>query len=189
MIRSLQKQAMRGISLRSARAACQGADAPVDPPDMSADAGRERIVSAATVTEPSAARPASKASRSGSEKRRTSVAMSLRMSPADRERIRVAAAERGMGGSTLLRRTMLSLLNDGTPALPRRRRQPVADPAALRRILSELGRIGGNVNQMSRRVNTSFKSGGCGTPKVQWMQRIHGELEAMRGALVEALKR
>lgn len=136
-------------------------------------------------TETQPAKP--RRSRSGSETRRTATTLSLRLSADERERMDAAAAERGIGPSTLLRQVALSLLADA-PALPRRRRQPAADPAELRRLLAELGKLGSNTNQIARHMNEAAKAGKTVAPRLALLERTQAEIAAMREHLVEALE-
>jgi hypothetical protein len=70
----------------------------------------------------------------------------IRVSDAELSALKTLAAARGLSLSDLLRR---AALGTRMPA----RRFDHADAAILVRMLGELGRIGGNVNQLTRRAN------------------------------------
>ena len=76
----------------------------------------------------------------------------LRVSDAELSALKSLAAARGLSLSDLLRRAGL-----GTRMPARRFDQ--ADAAILVRTLGELGRIGGNLNQLTRRANAGKLTG------------------------------
>lgn len=91
---------------------------------------------------------------SGSQQRQRTRRVNVPLSPAEMERVRHLAAGSGYSAGALVRHHLLGL------PLPRRRRTPLADLAAvadlrtqLGFIRSELGKIGSNVNQIAHQLN------------------------------------
>jgi len=64
---------------------------------------------------------------------------------------------------------------------PRAQRRPPADHKALRKILGELGRVGNNLNQIARTLNT----GGLASPP-ELIEALRAYIE-IRNAIFEAL--
>ena len=67
---------------------------------------------------------------------------------------------------------------------PRAMRRPPIEKAELARVLGELGRLGSNVNQLARVVNTTGN-----LPARADLASIDAEVQAMRMALMKALGR
>jgi hypothetical protein len=78
---------------------------------------------------------------------------------------------------------ILSHLPDAKEA-PQRRREAVADPHVLVRMLGELGKIGSNYNQLARRKNMTGEE-----PEPDAMRRIAADIQEMRCGLLKALGR
>jgi hypothetical protein len=116
-----------------------------------------------------------------SESRRATKIISFRLTPARREELHECAVARGMGVSTLTRELVESML-DGSARMPRRRPQPITDPAELRRVLGHLGKLGSNVNQLTRICHAKGQS-----PKTEWLKMIHSHVEALRHIAIHAL--
>jgi hypothetical protein len=89
-----------------------------------------------------------------------------------------AAAQVGLSVGAYLR-----FLADGT-AGPRAVRRPPVERAELARLLGELGKIGSNVNQLSRAFHTTGD-----LPAWSELAAIGGEVRAMRDAVMKALGR
>jgi hypothetical protein len=83
------------------------------------------------------------------------------------EQLRRNADEAAVDLSTLARAQIT-----GAP-IPRRKRRVSVDTSILARVLVQLGRIGGNVNQIARVANTTGE--------------LKSELEIIRAAVREAL--
>jgi len=101
--------------------------------------------------------------------------VTLRLSPADAERLRAAAAADDCSVSECVRARVAS-------RRPRPRRSAtLTERAELARILGELGKIGSNVNQVAKRANE-------GGP-VDWdtLAGVRDELEEMRDAILPVL--
>lgn len=84
----------------------------------------------------------------GSETRVRSPNVTFRVSPDERAEIDRKAERAGLTIGSYARKTLL----DAEP--PRQVRRPVAEKAILVRILGELGKVGGNLNQFARSANT-----------------------------------
>jgi Bacterial mobilisation protein (MobC) len=84
---------------------------------------------------------------SGSEKRARSSHITIRLTPDERARIDADAARAGLTPGSYARQTLL-----GAPA-PRQVRRPPVERRELARLLGELGKIGGNLNQLAKAAN------------------------------------
>ena len=80
-------------------------------------------------------------------KRQRNEKITIRCYTAERDAIRANADKAGLAVGAFLRATGAG--NAG----PRAQRRPPADHQVLRQILGHLGRIGNNINQISRRLN------------------------------------
>ena len=85
---------------------------------------------------------------SGTEKRARGSHLTVRLSPEERAIVDAAAEEAGLTTGSYAREKML-----GAPAA-REVRRPPAERQELVRLLAELGKIGGNLNQLARAANT-----------------------------------
>jgi Mobilization protein NikA len=88
-----------------------------------------------------------RAARSGSERRKRSRVLTLRVSPQEAQAIEEMAASTGLTLSALLRNALLK-----TPP-PRASRRLRGDQQTAARVLAALGKIGSNVNQLARQAN------------------------------------
>ena len=88
--------------------------------------------------------------RSGTEKRRTTAVVGVRMTPEERSAVAAAAEARGLGVSTFARMAVLRAARLPAPAAARRRD---IQAQALAPLLTALARIGNNVNQVAVRSN------------------------------------
>ena len=84
---------------------------------------------------------------SGSEKRARSAHLTIRFTPEERAAIDTAAERAGLTSGSYARQTLL-----GAPA-PRQVRRPQVERRELARLLGELGKIGGNLNQLAKQAN------------------------------------
>jgi hypothetical protein len=73
--------------------------------------------------------------------------MTFRVTAEERLELEAAATAAGLTSGSYIRESLLKA------AHTKKRRRPLADVAALPRLLGELNRIGGNINQIARRVN------------------------------------
>ena len=85
---------------------------------------------------------------SGSEKRVRDRVITIRLSEDERASIDGAAESSGLVVGSYARQVLL-----GAPA-PRQVRRPVVERRELARLLGELGKIGGNLNQLARAANS-----------------------------------
>lgn len=85
--------------------------------------------------------------RSGSETRKRNVLLTARFSPQEAASIRQISDRTGHSVASLIRRALLD-----TPP-PRASRRPPADMQAIARLLGQLGKIGSNINQLTKHAN------------------------------------
>jgi hypothetical protein len=85
--------------------------------------------------------------RSGSEKRRRGKPRSIRFTPEEDRRIVEMEQSTGLAFAALVRHALFN-----TPP-PRGSRRPSVDQQAVAKVLAELGKIGGNVNQLAKQAN------------------------------------
>jgi hypothetical protein len=85
--------------------------------------------------------------RSGSGNRRKQKIVNFRATAEEYAAVEQAANEARLTLGSYIRETLLT-----TPKT-RTRRRPLADVAALAKLIAELNRIGGNINQIARAVN------------------------------------
>ena len=84
---------------------------------------------------------------SGSSTRQKQHVMTFRVTAEERRELETAALAAGLTFGSYIRQSLLKTARTG------KRRRPLADAAVLPRLLGELNRIGGNINQIARRVN------------------------------------
>jgi Bacterial mobilisation protein (MobC) len=92
-------------------------------------------------------KPLSHRGRSGTENRQKQRRITVRLSPEEYARLEASAGTAGLTIGSHVRATMLNAPKT------RMRRRPLADVAALAKLSVELNRIGGNINQITKRVN------------------------------------
>jgi hypothetical protein len=102
----------------------------------------------------------------GSDKRVRSAHLTIRLSPEERATIDEAAERAGLMAGSFARQALL-----GGP-LPRQVRRPPVERKELARLLGELGKIGGNLNQLAKASNTGVVV-------------YTGEIDAALGGLAE----
>jgi hypothetical protein len=105
----------------------------------------------------------------GSEKRIRDQHLTVRLSADERTAVDTAAERAGLTPGSYARQTLL-----GAPA-PRQVRRPPVERRELVRLLGELGKIGGNLNQLAKAVNSGALVYG-------------GEIDAELGGLRELRK-
>ena len=104
--------------------------------------------------------------------------VAVRCSAAEYAAINAAAAQAGHSIGAYLRMAALG------SAGPRAVRRPPVEKEALARLLGEIGKLGSNVNQIARAVNTTGD-----LPARPELAAIGAEVRAMRAALMKALGR
>lgn len=85
---------------------------------------------------------------SGTEKRARATHLTVRLSADERATVDAAAERAGLTAGSYARHAML-----GAPA-PRQVRRPQIERKELARLLGELGKIGGNLNQLAKASNS-----------------------------------
>lgn len=113
---------------------------------------------------------------SGSDKRRRTHQSLVRMSDQEFAGISARADKAGLAVAAFLRASGL----DGD-AGPRAHRRPPADHRVLRQILGQLGRVGNNINQIARALNSEDKSK---LPQLPEALKVYVEI---RKAILDAL--
>ncbi|MBL8554608.1 MAG: plasmid mobilization relaxosome protein MobC [Phenylobacterium sp.] len=86
----------------------------------------------------------------GSEKRARTTHLTIRFTPDERATVDDHAARAGLTSGSYARQVLL-----GAPA-PRQVRRPPVERQELVRILSQLGHVGSNVNQIARSANANM---------------------------------
>jgi hypothetical protein len=114
---------------------------------------------------------------SGTEKRARSAHLTIRFTPEERASIDDAAERAGLTSGSYARQTLL-----GAPP-PRQMRRPPVERRELARLLGELGKIGGNLNQLAKAANQ-----GLAVYQNEILLTLGG-LRVVREALLKALGR
>ena len=114
---------------------------------------------------------------SGTEKRARSAHLTIRFTPEERASIDAAAERAGLTSGSYARQTLL-----GAPA-PRQMRRPPVERRELARLLGELGKIGGNLNQLAKATNQGL------TVYQNEILLALGGLKVVREAILKALGR
>ncbi len=86
--------------------------------------------------------------RSGSETRQRTSSVLIRFTPEEREEVEKAASQAGLTMSSYGRLQMLK------EKPPRSVRRPPVEVEAIARLLAALGKIGSNLNQIARAINS-----------------------------------
>lgn len=113
----------------------------------------------------------------GSEKRLRTSHLTVRLTPDERAAIDAAADRAGLTAGSYARQVVL-----GAPA-PRQVRRPPVERRELARLLGELGRVGNNLNQLARAVNSGDDIDGVA------LSEALGGLHVARDAILVALGR
>lgn len=112
---------------------------------------------------------------SGTDKRQRTVTVTVRLTVDERARLEDLSSRSGLAAGAFMRAATFG--NAG----PRAQRRPPVDHVALRQLLGELGRVGNNINQIARAVNTGEAPD---APELREAQRAYLEL---RDAIFVAL--
>lgn len=89
----------------------------------------------------------------GSDKRRATEAFTFRMTPADAEVLRAAAAAAGLPAPVFARRAVFKAAALPAPVYEAKAPHPVK--ADIARLLGQINRIGSNINQLARLANAA----------------------------------
>lgn len=84
----------------------------------------------------------------GSDKRQRGETVTVRLSKAERDRLDELASKSGLAAGAFMRAAAFG------DAGPRAQRRPPVDHVLLRQILGNLGKVGSNVNQIARQMNS-----------------------------------
>jgi hypothetical protein len=114
---------------------------------------------------------------SGTEKRERFRHLTVRLTLVERLMIDAAAERAGLTPGSYARQAML-----GAPA-PRQVRRPPVERKELARLLGELGKIGGNLNQLAKGTNSGI------VPYGVEIEAALGGLQEVRTAILKALGR
>jgi hypothetical protein len=112
---------------------------------------------------------------SGTDKRQRGVIVPVRMTVEERDRLQALSARSGLAAGAFMRAAAFG------EAGPRAQRRPSAEAATLRRLLGELGRVGNNVNQIARRLNSGEAA------SLPQLNEALGAYLGMRNAIYRAL--
>ncbi len=113
---------------------------------------------------------------SGSETRRRNTSIMVRVTPQERDAIDALSMQKGLTLAAFLRAAAL-----GDPGPRARSRIPV-DEALLRQLLGQIGKVGGNLNQIAKRLN----SGGVAAASEVWAALA--DYRELRQAILAALR-
>lgn len=112
---------------------------------------------------------------SGTDRRQRGVTVTVRMTPEERAQLEALSSRSGLAAGAFLRAAAFG------GAGPRAQRRPSADHAVLRQLLGELGRVGNNINQIARTLNTG------GTPDLLALEEALTAYLGIRNAIYRAL--
>ena len=115
----------------------------------------------------------------GSERRQRGRRITIRLTEAERAALDSAAERAGLSLGSHIRKVLLEA------PLPRQARRPPIEKMELARLLGHIGKIGSNINQLAREVNSD---GTDAFDRIDF-QTASDDLAAMRTALMEALGR
>ncbi len=121
----------------------------------------------------------------GSEKRRRGKLAHVRLSDDEHIRLKGAADSSGLALGAYLRSCALG------DAGPRAARKPPIQRRELARLLGQIGKLGGNVNQIARALNTLIATDGDDDPYglTDDIKAAAVEVAEMRAAVMKALGR
>ena len=85
---------------------------------------------------------------SGTDKRQRGVTVTVRLTAEERAQLEALSSRSGLAAGAFMRAAAFG------GAGPRAQRRPSADHAVLRQLLGELGRVGNNINQIARALNS-----------------------------------
>jgi len=110
-----------------------------------------------------------------SDKRQRTETLYARVTPDEKSAFNARAQRAGLASAAFMRALAL-----GEPG-PRAQRIPPVDHVALRQLLAELNRVGNNLNQLARGMNTGE------VPEVAALREAASSYLAIRDAIFEAL--
>ena len=116
------------------------------------------------------------AKKHGSETRQKTGWLHVRVSPEERAEIEAAAEAEGLTVGSFIRDKMLKKI------ATRPRRRPSLDRVLLGQILGQLGKLGGNLNQIARRLN---EGKGVGAERIN---AASDEVLQLRDELLKAIR-
>lgn len=117
------------------------------------------------------------ARRSGSEKRKRSACLAVRLTPEERAHIEANAVRAGLATGSYARLVLL-----GTPP-PRQVRRPPIERQKLAQLLGQIGYVGNNINQIARMLNGGREA------DLHALDEGLSALGAIRNAVLRALGR
>jgi hypothetical protein len=112
---------------------------------------------------------------SGTDKRQRGVTVTVRLTADERARLDSLSSRSGLAMGAFMRAAAFG------EAGPRAQRRPPADHRALRQLLGECGRVGNNLNQIARQLNTG------GTTDVPELRAALAAYLDIRAAIMRAL--
>lgn len=104
----------------------------------------------------------------------------IRLTAAEKSHLETLASEAGVTASDFIRMVVLTQ----TPT----RRKPAPDRALLLSLLAEANKLGSNVNQIARALNTANQSGQCNTIPKRDIDDALAEVQLLSGHLLTILK-
>jgi hypothetical protein len=113
---------------------------------------------------------------SGSDKRQRGHTLTVRLSRDERDTLDALSSRSGLAAGAFMRAAAFG------DAGPRAQRRPPADHKALRQLLGECGRIGNNLNQIAKALNTG---GNADIPELRTALAAYGDI---REAILTALR-
>jgi len=90
------------------------------------------------------------------KKKRRTEALRIRLTEAERDAVNVAAAAAGVGPCSFVRVVVVAAVGQTPTPAPRLRRAPSQPGRDLAKAISEIARIGNNLNQLARAANSGF---------------------------------
>ena len=114
--------------------------------------------------------------KSGSDKRKRTKTWSVRFTPQEAEQVKAIADRSGLPVAALLRQNLL----DAPP--PRAARKPTVNHKAVAKLLGQLGKIGSNLNQLTKHAN-------AGRYQENSIELALRDLAELRTACLQALGR
>lgn len=112
---------------------------------------------------------------SGTDKRQRGVVVTVRMTVEERDRLTALSSRSGLAAGAFMRAAAFG------EAGPRAQRRASVDRASLLRLLGELGRVGNNLNQIARRLNSGEAA------SLPQLSEALGAYMGMRNAVYRAL--
>jgi len=113
----------------------------------------------------------------GSERRQRGETVTIRVTSDEKASLTAKASRAGLTLASYSRQTLINV------APPRQSRRPSVEAKAVAKLLAETGRIGGNVNQIARKLNAGNSADSAA------IAEIAGAIIVMRDNLLIALGR